>query len=226
MDNLCVRLLLEAIRPTSCGAINDVKILAISDIELPKMQNVPYLRRAYGDVELVVSCGDLPAHYIEFVTSILNVPLFFVRGNHDESYLERPPGGDDLHRRFVRYKELTFAGLEGCLRYNKGLIQYTETEMFFHVLNFAPRMLLRRLRKRAGVDVMVTHAPPRGIHDRSDRPHKGFRSFRALIRLYRPRYLIHGHVDVWDRRDITWTEVITTQVVNIDPVRLLTIEPS
>lgn len=202
-----------------------MKILAISDIELAKMRNVPYLKRTYADVDLAISCGDLPAHYIEFVTTVLNTPLLFVRGNHDESYAERPPGGDDLHRRLVYYKGLSFAGLEGCLRYNNGSIQYTELEMLFYVLRWAPGMMLRRLHKGYGVDVLVTHAPPRGIHDREDRPHTGFKSLLTFMRWYRPRYLLHGHVDVYDRRDITWTEYHQTQVVNINPVRLMEIAP-
>ncbi len=201
-----------------------MKILAISDTELPKMQNLPYLRRTYRDVELVISCGDLSATYIEFITSALNVPLFYVRGNHDIYYTQRPPGGDNLNRRVVHYKGLWFAGLEGSLRYNLGDLQYTEVEMLVYVLQFAPGMWVRRALHGAGVDVMVTHAPPRGIHDRDDRPHRGFRAFRTLIRLFRPRYLIHGHIDIWDRRDTTWTEFLGTQVININPVRLLTIE--
>ena len=158
-----------------------MKILALSDVELPQMQNLAYLRRTYDDVDLVVSCGDLPAAYLDYVTSALNVPLFFVRGNHDESYVVRQPGGDDLHLRIMRYKGLTFAGLEGSLRYNRGTVQYTEFEMLNHVLRMGVRMLPRRLFKQHGIDIMVVHAPPRYIHDREDRSHMGFKAFRSLI---------------------------------------------
>ncbi len=203
-----------------------VKILAISDTELPQMQNVPYLRRKYGDVDVVISCGDLSASYIEFVASVLNVPVYYVRGNHDTGYTLRPPGGDDLHGRITRFRHLWLAGLEGSRRYNRGPIQYSESEMLFHVLKLAPRMLLRRARKRCGVDVMVTHAAPFGIHDRDDLPHRGFRAFLLLIRWYRPRYFIHGHVDVWDRREAISTRYLDTQVLNINPVYLLTVDGS
>lgn len=202
-----------------------MKILALSDIELPQMQNLAYLRRTYEEVDLVISCGDLPAAYLDYVTSALNRPLFYVRGNHDENYRLRLPGGDDLHMRIVRYKGLTFAGLEGSRRYNRGKIQYTEFEMANLVLRLGTGMLLRRLFKGHGVDVMITHAPPRHIHDREDRPHMGFRAFRTLIRWFRPRYFLHGHVDIYDRREETWTDFLGTQVVNVDPVRLLEIEP-
>ncbi|MBN2472171.1 MAG: metallophosphoesterase [Anaerolineae bacterium] len=201
-----------------------MNILAISDIELPEMQNIPYVERKYGDVNLVISCGDLNAAYIEFVTTILGQPLYYVRGNHDTQYAERAPGGMDLHGRFMRYRGLWMAGLEGSRRYNRGPIQYSESQMLAQVLGMAPGMLLRRARWGAGVDVMVTHASPRYIHDREDIPHQGFRAFRLLIRWFRPRYLIHGHVDIYDRRDVTWTDYFGTQVVNINPVRKLTVE--
>lgn len=201
-----------------------MNILAISDIELPEMQNIPYLQRKYGDIDILISCGDLSASYIDFVTTVLNVPAFYVRGNHDTNYVQRLPGGQNLHRHFVRYRNLWMAGLEGSRRYNKGPIQYTENQMLGQVLEFAPGMLTRRARWGHGVDLMVTHAPPRYIHDREDVPHRGFEVFRLLIKWYRPRYLIHGHVDIYDRRDTTWTEFLGTQVVNINPARMLPID--
>jgi Icc-related predicted phosphoesterase len=96
--------------------------------------------------------------------------------------------------------------------------------MFRMMLGLAPRLLLHRWRHGYGLDVMVTHAPPRGIHDRSDRPHRGFRSFRLLITWYRPRYLLHGHVDTWDNRQPTVTDIANTEVININPVKTLTLE--
>jgi hypothetical protein len=42
-----------------------------------------------------------------------------------------------------------------------------------------------------GLDVLITHAPPEGIHDGSG-AHAGFRAFRWLIDRFPPRYLIHG----------------------------------
>ncbi|MFW5772038.1 MAG: hypothetical protein ACOCZH_01855, partial [Phototrophicaceae bacterium] len=80
---------------------------------MPQLESAANLRRRYHDIELVISCGDMPPVYLEFIVSVLNVPLFYVRGNHDEVYTEKPPGGEDLHRRVVRYGGLTFTGLEG-----------------------------------------------------------------------------------------------------------------
>src|SRR5262249_46426304 len=132
--------------------------------------------------------------------------------------------GDNLHRRLITYKEISFAGLEGSLNYNDEPVQYTETGMFYMVLKFSPGILLRRLRFGYGVDVMVTHAPPRGIHDLKDRAHRGFRSFRLMLALYHPRYLLHGHVDTWDNRRTTVTQYGGTEIININPVKVLTLE--
>lgn len=150
-----------------------MKILCLSDTVVPQMENAAHLRRRYHDVELVISCGDMPAAYLEFITSVLNLPLFYVRGNHDTYYSERPPGGENLHRRLITYKGVSFYGMEGSLRYNDSPIQYSQAEMTRMVMEAGVNLLLRRQRFGRGVDVFVTHAPPRGIHDLPDLPHTG-----------------------------------------------------
>jgi Icc-related predicted phosphoesterase len=201
-----------------------VKILCVSDTVVQQLENAAHLRRRYHDIELIISCGDMPAYYLEFITSVLNVPLFYVRGNHDEQYKERPPGGEDLHQRVVEYHGLTFAGLEGSMRYNNGPIQYGETDMLRMVVGMGPRLSLRRLRQGRGVDVLVTHSPPRGIHDLDDLPHTGFNALLRFMDWYRPRYLLHGHVHTWDRRVTVETQYQDTCVLNINPTTVLDIE--
>lgn len=203
-----------------------VKILFISDTEMPQLENAANLRRRYNDIDVIVSCGDMSVAYLDFITTILGKPLLYVRGNHDERYEEQPPGGIDLHRNFFEFRGLTFAGLEGCIRYNKGTIQYTQGEMHKMVLGFAPRLRLRRMRKGYGVDVFVAHSPARGIHDiEDDYPHRGFDAFLNFMDWYRPRYMVHGHVHTWDRRNATETQYKDTMVMNINPYTVLEIEP-
>jgi Icc-related predicted phosphoesterase len=201
-----------------------MKFLAVSDHILPQLENSENVRQQFGDVAAVISCGDLPAPYLEFLSSTLNTPMYYVRGNHDVQYVEDSPGGDNLHRRVVNFRGVVLAGLEGSPRYNQGPIQYTEGQMRQMVLGFAPRLLLRRARLGYGLDILVTHASPRDIHDREDRAHRGFKSLRLFMNLYRPRYLLHGHVDKWDNRREFVTEFGTTTVININPMKLFTIE--
>ena len=202
-----------------------MKILCVSDTVVAQMESAAHLRRRYHDVELVISCGDLPAAYLEFITSVLNVPLFYVRGNHDTGYDERPPGGIDLHRHFVTYHGITFYGIEGSLLYNNSPIQYSQFDMARTVLASAPLMLIRRPIRGRGVDVVVTHAPPRGIHDLDDLPHRGINAFVPFMNWFHPRYLLHGHVHTYDRRTTVLTQHGATCVMNINPVTLVEVEP-
>jgi len=201
-----------------------MKILAISDQRLLELEKTEYLRGTYGDVDLIVSCGDMEPSYLEFISSVLNVPLFFVRGNHDDRYGPGEPGGENLHLNFQKYKGTSFIGLEGSMYYNGKNVQYTELSMALRVLSILPRLMARRLLFGYGVDYLVTHSPPKGIHDRPDLTHRGFRSFLWLLRLARPRYLIHGHIDIYDRREATETLYHGTKIININPKRLLILE--
>lgn len=200
-----------------------VKILFVSDTMVPQLENAVNLRRRFTDIELIVSCGDLNAAYLEYITSVLGVPLFYVRGNHDEMYTREPPGGTDLHQQVVSYGGLTFAGLEGCIRYNDGKIQYSELEMARMVIGMWPGMLFNRWRRGYGVDVLVTHSPAKGIHDLEDRPHRGFRSLLWFMSWYRPRYMMHGHVHTIDNRVKTRTDYLDTHIVNINPYTVIDI---
>lgn len=199
-----------------------MKILTISDNVLATLENRENLVRNYGDVQAVVSCGDMPIPYLEFITDALCVPLLYVRGNHDVHYTADEPGGENLHGRVTAFGGLLWAGLEGCIRYNREPIQYTQSEMYRLVLALYPTVLLAQLRYNRRLDVMVTHSPPRHIHDLPDRAHIGFSAFRLLMRLYRPRYLLHGHVDTHGGQK-TQTHFMETTVININPSKVLTL---
>jgi Icc-related predicted phosphoesterase len=202
-----------------------VKILAVSDVVLPQLQDPGYVRRTFGEAELLISCGDMSPSYLEFISTALNLPLFFVRGNHDERYVEQHPGGDNLHKRIKVFRGFSFAGLEGSINYNQGKVQYTETQMFTNVLWMLPRLLLMRSMRGYGVDVLMAHSPPLNIHDlRDDRAHRGFRSFRYLMQWACPRFFLHGHVDTWDNRKPTETIYHKTTVINVNPYKLLTLD--
>ncbi len=202
-----------------------MKILFVSDTVMPQLESAANLRRRYHDVEVVVSCGDMPVAYLDFITTVLNVPLLYVRGNHDEMYEQEPPGGINLHNRIFEYRGLTFVGLEGSIDYNRGAIQYTQGQMRRLVLGLAPRLRYRRWRYYYGVDIFVAHSPPRGIHDAEDLPHQGFEAFLRFIKWYRPRYMVHGHVHTWDRRKTTRTRYLETEIININPYTLLDVMP-
>ena len=102
----------------------------------------------------------------------------------------RPPGGCiDLNAKLALHGGLTILGLEGSRWYSGGPYQYTEKEMRRTI-----RGLRSTMRRQGGIDIVITHAPPRYIHDAEDLCHRGFKIFRWLIDEYAPRYFIHGHI--------------------------------
>jgi len=186
-----------------------VKILAISDV-IDDLVQSPNIAQRFGDVDLVLSCGDLPFEYLEYVVTMLGKDLYYVYGNHarhrrltSDGNMEwvEPGGCINIHRRVVKHRGLLIAGLEGSLRYSPGEHQYTQSQMALFVRAMAPRLRWNSLRHGRAVDILITHAPPFGIHDDQDRCHQGFRSFLSFMDRYQPRYLIHGHTHLY-RRDV------------------------
>lgn len=180
-----------------------MKILTLSDTLIPFIYS-PQIRQRFTDLDLVIGCGDLPYYYLEYVLNALDAPLFFVRGNHDEvveygnaGQRTAPAGGVNLHRRSINFRGLLMAGVEGSLRYRYGPFQYTQNQMWGHVFHLVPQLLSNRMLYGRYLDIFVTHAPPAGIHDKEDLPHQGIHAFRWLLRVFRPAYLIHGHVHIY-----------------------------
>lgn len=201
-----------------------MKILAVSDNRQPQFLNSEFLRQHYSDMAMLLSCGDMDPDYLDFIASVLSLPLYYVKGNHDHNYTPDTPGGVNLHCRITEYKGVVLAGLEGSIRYNKSDLQYSDAQMTGNILRLMPGLLARRATKGYGVDVLTAHSPPRNINDAKDYAHRGFRSFRWLIRWGSPHYLLHGHVDLYDQRIPRETQFLKTTVVNINPSRVITIE--
>jgi predicted phosphodiesterase len=157
-----------------------MKILTLSDRVEPVLYD-QFDRRQFEDVDedvdLILACGDLPPEYLSFISGKLNVPLYFVRGNHDLRYDAGPPQGCvNLVDELVQFSGKNILGLEGSRWYNGGPHQYTEREMQRKIRRLRPRIWWK-----GGVDIVITHAPPRHIHDAEDRCHRGFKSFRRLL---------------------------------------------
>ncbi len=177
------------------------------------------IKDRFGGIDCILGAGDLDISYYEYIVSCLNKPLYFVFGNHNLKNLSffRPspdsyPAADWKDRssrgfgsicvdgKVVRDKKynLIIAGLGGCRRYNKGEHQFTEFQMFMRIIPLIPRMFFNRIFQRRWLDILLTHATPAGIHDRDDPCHRGFKSFIWFMRRFKPKYLIHGHVHLYD----------------------------
>ncbi len=168
-----------------------MKILVVSDAISSALYDQFDSDRFRG-IEMVISCGDLPADYMEFIVSMLNVPCYYVPGNHDTSFLDRaPPGWIPLDDQLVTHSGVTMIGLGGSQRYRPGrAYQYTEAEMRRRLLRLKPSIWM----KRKPIDIIVTHAPPYGLGDLEELSHRGFKVFLEIITAYKPKYFFHGHV--------------------------------
>ena len=167
-----------------------MKILVLAD------QKSKYLYDFYEpdklkDIDLIISCGDLSPSYLSFFVTLCNVPLLYVRGNHDDKYEKTPPDGcicieDDIYV----HDGIRILGLGGSMQYIPGAgNQYTERQMRQRV-----RRMGFKLWRHKGFDILVAHAPAYQVNDLEDLPHRGFAVFRSLMEKYRPKFFFHGHV--------------------------------
>ncbi len=208
-----------------------MKILSISDVVVPYIHSIQ-IANLFEDIDLVIGCGDLPYAYQEFIVSMLNVPLFYVHGNHDKvlrkysggKYSE-PNGGTNLHDKVIRYHQIVMAGIEGSIRYKpEGRYQYTQREMWQHVFRLVPGLFRNYMLTGRYLDVFVTHAPPWGTHDKEDLPHQGIKAFAWFNKVFQPAYHFHGHIHVYRPGVEMVSKVDSTVIINTYGYRETTLE--
>jgi Icc-related predicted phosphoesterase len=209
-----------------------MQFLTVSDEVVPAIYSLN-IKDRFRSIDAVLGCGDLPPYYLEFIVTMLAIPCFYVHGNHNEveftesgEVLRAPRGCVLVEGRSMYHEGLIIAGLGGSIRYNNEPgSQYTEAQMLRRVWRLAPRLLINRMRYGRYVDVMLTHAPPLGIHNGPDYPHRGFQAFLTLMDLFKPRYLIHGHIHrSYGFSGVTETRYKETMVLNTAGYRLLSID--
>ena len=225
-----------------------VRILAVAD-EVDPSLNADALAALRPD--LIVACGDLPFDHLEYLVTSANVPLLYVRGNHDpevrprgqprpgvmaglpalvagpsrgdpEGASREPAGCASIDGAIVEVRGLRFAGLGGSHRYSNGPNQYTQREMRRRARWLELRSRLSHPRR--GIDVLVTHAPPLGVGDDDDPCHRGFAAFHRVVRTLRPTLLVHGHIHPYGQARPD-RSIGPTRVVNVIPRKLLEVTP-
>jgi Icc-related predicted phosphoesterase len=175
-------------------------------------------------LDVIISCGDLEKEYLEFLVDGINRELFFVFGNHQgewdldedidlspgekmlararhlqQKIKKRIAGIKELHGRVVPFKDYLMVGFGGCMWYNGGENQYTEKEMAKVVAASTLKINLLRLSDRLlgrpqKEVIVITHAPPFGIHDQPDITHTGFKCFNSFRKEIKPLLWLHGHI--------------------------------
>ena len=197
----------------------------------------------YGDrlpevrADLVLSCGDLPYDYLEYLVSRLDVPLLYVPGNHDPSLKAPdltwmplrselttpqlgPAGCESIDGRLVEVEGLRVAGLGGSIRYKDGPNQYSQGQAGLRALKLEVLVRLKRVRSGRKLDVLVTHAPPFGLAEAKDSAHVGLVATLRLIQHFQPLIAVHGHVHPYGRA-LPERRVGATRVINVVPWRVI-----
>src|SRR6266436_22104 len=180
--------------------------------------------------DLVLSCGDLPFDYLEYLVSRLDVPVLYVLGNHDPSLTPPdttwmplrtdmspplgPEGCTNIDGRLVEVRGLRIAGLGGSIRYKEGPNQYSQAQMGWRALKLEFRVRLKRVRAGRKLDVLVTHAPPFGAAEAVDSAHVGFVATARLIRNLHPLLALHGHIHPYGRQ-LPERRIMATRVINV-----------
>jgi calcineurin-like phosphoesterase family protein len=217
-----------------------IRILAVSDMVDAGLAAGLLSGRS---ADVILACGDLPADYLGALMNDLNAPLVFVPGNHDpdqSGYRQSrsglvtragfpaaapwPEGAVSADGRVVAAAGLRLAGLGGCLRYSEGPNQYTERQQARRARRLQWQARKDRLLGHGGIDVLLTHAAPRGVGDGDDMPHRGFTCYHSLIAGLAPAALLHGHVHP-DGAAAPAQTVGRTTVCNVTGWRLLELTP-
>lgn len=216
-----------------------MKILCIADATDSLIYS-PHARHLFEPCDLVLSAGDLPLRYYDYIMTIHGKDLLYVYGNHNLEQFSQTMGrgGFDPLSELVNTGKVSFMprfggelidgkctydkernliimGLGGSMLYNYGQSQYTEKQMSWRIRRLIPRLLLNKQRYGRYLDILVTHAPPFGIGDGEDLCHRGFECFLSFMETYKPKYLLHGHVHLFDENAPRITDYHDTRIINV-----------
>lgn len=109
---------------------------------------------------------------------------------------------------------LLLAGTSGSLKYNKGLNQYSDFQMKFKLIKMIPHLIFNKIKYGRYLDIFMTHASPRHIHDKEDSCHKGFDCYNWFLQKFSPKYMVHGHIHLYDMREERVGKYFDTTVIN------------
>ena len=120
-----------------------MKILAVADEESKYLWEY-YEPSKLRDIDLIIGCGDLSLHYMNFLSDAAPVPVLYVHGNHDASYDREPPAVRSALTMTCTGTRATALWALAQLRYRTGAWQFTEAEMKRRISHLRSRSSARR----------------------------------------------------------------------------------
>lgn len=165
-----------------------MKLLIVSDQESKYLYD-HFDKSKFSNIDLILSCGDLKPAYLSYLVTMVNAPLLYVHGNHDDHYIKMPPEGcESIDGKLIVFEGVRILGIGGSRKYRDGLHQYSERQMTLRIAKLYPQLVLH-----GGMDILLTHSPALGLGDGKDLIHQGFPQFNKLLDRYEPKYHFHGH---------------------------------
>lgn len=166
-----------------------MRILAVADTVSKYLYDY-YTPGKLSGFDLILACGDLGKDYLEFLVDASASTVLYIRGNHDDSFEDNPPQGCVcIEDRIYNHNGVRIMGLGGSNKYREGKNMYTEKQMSRRV-----RKMKWKIFWRGGIDIFVTHAPARHLNDFDSLSHRGFECFNYVLKKYKPKYFVHGHI--------------------------------
>lgn len=162
-----------------------INILIISDLQGVSKDIIESIVNIdKGKFDLIVSLGDITNDYLKVLgDSFSDKPFFGILGNHDIIGQLKGMNVLDLGNKTVEYNGISFAGIEGCIRYKRS--------------DFNPMYSQDQIKEMTSnlpkADIIISHNSPFGIHDKNYDSHVGYKGLISYINKYSPLYCIHGH---------------------------------
>ncbi len=208
-----------------------MKILCVSDQIDPLVYSAG-AKEHFKDIDIVLCAGDLAMEYIDYIVTTLNKPTYFIFGNHNLEEFGFYHNGEATYTvnyndtlshchgaiycgfKVKKEQKLLIAGCSGSMKYNSGLCQYTNDQMQWRLIKMIPQLLYNKIRYGRFLDIFLTHASPLGIHDKEDLCHKGFKCYLWFLKTFQPKYMVHGHIHLYDSQEVRHSTYNNTAIVN------------
>jgi hypothetical protein len=162
-----------------------MKILFIADYLTKKPE--------FNNIELIVLLGDLRIEQLHWIQEV-SVPIIGVYGNHCSGIYFNELKITNAHLKHLTFANVNFFGLEGCVKYSGGNLQYSQQEYSKMLENFI------------STDVFISHCPPSSINDNPiDSAHNGIDAL--LNKIDNIKLFVHGHTypkEKWSIYNNTW----------------------
>src|SRR5688572_14813991 len=167
------------------------------------------------------------------MVTMIGKPMCYVPGNHDPEYnsqdvRSKAEGGYNVDLKIMNCSGIIIGGFGGSVWYRPdGVNQYTQSGAYYRALQLLPKLFINRIRYKRALDILISHSPPFGIHDDSDQAHQGLKALNWLIKVAKPKYLLHGHTHFY-RNNIAEFETVKdkTRIINVYPYKVIEVEQS